>query len=184
MAEDLPSISGPLASGLRDVALELIGPKAIERALDSLPGDVRDHYCTFTAVEWVPIETMEAVFGAIAKETGTNVASLHERVASVSIERTMRTLWRVLLRLTTDAALVSRTPSVFARSYNRGRLVAEVPRSGRGEITLVEWPNVPAWTLRATRIGVATVLGLAGRRDIRVETTPTSTGARYLATWR
>ena len=184
LSSDAPSISGPLASGLRDVVAELVGAKVVERALEGLPSDVRDHYRTFTAVEWVPIETMEAVFTRIARETGTDVASLHERVATVSIERTMRTIWRVLLRFTSDAALVSRTPGVFARSYNRGRLLVEVPRPGRGEIALVDWPNAPAWTLRATRIGVSTVLRLAGRQDVRVDTTTTLTGARYLATWR
>ena len=139
---------------------------------------------TATAIEWMPIVVMEEAFSAIAAEVGTDVASLHERVATVSVERTFRTVWRVLLRLTTDKALVSRTPLVFARSYNRGRLAAEVPRPGRGEITLFDWPNVPAWPQRATRIGIATVLRVAGRSDVRVEMAPTPTGARYVATWR
>ncbi len=34
------------------------------------------------------------------------------------------------------------------------------------------------------RIGIATVLRLAGRNDVRVDFAPTATGARYVATWR
>jgi len=179
-----PSISGPLACGLRDVAAELVGKEVVERALARVPPDARTHYQTATAIEWMPIEVMEQAFTAIAGELGTDVAQLHERVATISIERTFRTVWRVLLRLTTDKALVSRTPGVFARSYNRGRLTVEIPRPGRGEIVLLDWPNVPAWPLRATRIGIATVLRVAGRNDVRVDLTPTPSGARYLATWR
>lgn len=184
MTEAPPSLSGPLACGLRDVAAELVGAEVVERALGRVSDGVRDRYQTATAIEWMPIEVMEAAFSAIASEIGSDVASLHERVATVSVERTFRTVWRVLLRLTTDRALVSRTPSVFARSYNRGRLVAEIPKPGLGEITLHDWPNVPAWPLRATRIGIGTVLRLAGRADVRVEPARTPTGARYVATWR
>lgn len=181
---DVPCISGPLASGLRDVAAELAGSAVVERALLRLPQDARVHYQTSTAVEWMPIDVMEQAFSAIATETGTDVASLHERVATISIERTFRTVWRVLLRLTTDKALISRSPAIFARSYNRGRLLVDIPRANVGEINLVEWPRVPAWPLRATRIGIATVLRVAGRNDVRVETAITPTGARYTATWR
>lgn len=184
MSDAPPSISGPLACGLRDVAAELVGAEVVGRALDRLSAEHRTRYQTATAVEWMPIDVMEEAFSAIAGELETDVASLHERVATVSIERTFRTVWRMLLRLTTDKALVSRTPSVFARSYNRGRLVAEIPRPGRGEITLLDWPNVPPWPQRATRIGIATVLRLAGRNDVRVDLAPTATGARYVATWR
>lgn len=184
MSDAPPSISGPLACGLRDVAAEVVGKEVVAAALERVPVEIRTRYETVTAIEWMPIEVMEAAFAAIAAELGTDVASLHERIATISVERTFRTVWRVLLRLTTDKALVSRTPGVFARSYNRGRLVADIPRPGFGEITLLDWPRVPAWPVRATRIGIATVLRLAGRSDVRVEVATTATGARYVATWR
>lgn len=183
MSGEAPSISGPLASGLREVVREMVGPEAVDMALSELPGDAKEHFRTFTTVEWVPIEVMEAAFAAIARHAGTDVATLHERVARISIERTMRSLWRVLLRFTTDKALISRTPVIFAKSYNRGRLIADIPAPGQGEIELLDWPDAPEWTLRATRIGVATVLGIAGRRDVEVRATRTSGGARYSARW-
>jgi len=184
MGAEPPSLSGPLACGLRDVAVELVGKERVEHALTALPARERERYQTLTAIEWIPIATMEAAFSAIAREVGTDVAELHERVATISIERTFRTFWRLLLKLTTDHALVSRTPTVFARSYNRGRLIADIPEKGRGNIEIVDWPDPPAWTVRATRIGIATVLRLAGRSDVKVDSAPTTTGARYLATWR
>jgi hypothetical protein len=181
--EEPPSVSGALACGLRDVVLELVGKPQIEVALDRVSASHRRRYEGMLPVGWVPIETMEVVFSAIAAELGTTLSDLHTRVARVSIERTMRTLWRMLLRVTTDNALVSRTPTIFARSYNRGRLQAAIPTQGRAEIILVAWPNAPEWPLRATRIGVETVLRLAGRKSVRVTYDRTDDGAAYVATF-
>ncbi len=179
-----PSVSGPLACGLRDVAAELLGAQAVQSALSRVSADNRQRYETLTAVEWVPIEVMETVFVELARDAGVSVGTLHEQVAVISIERTMRTFWRMLLRLTTDRALISRTPVIFSKSYNRGRLEAHIPRPGHGEIVLYDWPDVPPWPVRATRIGVQTVLSIAGRKDVRVQSSRTKTGAHYVASWR
>ncbi len=181
--EEPPSVSGALACGLRDVALELVGGPAVRTALSKVPPAIRRSYEGMTPVGWVPIETMEAVFSAMAAEVGTTVSELHVRVARVSIEKTMKTLWRMLLRVTTDGALVSRTPTIFGRSYNRGRLEAAIPMPGRAEIRLLDWTDVPEWPLRATRIGVETVLRLAGRKNVRVTYERSEDGAVYVATF-
>src|SRR5262245_17973653 len=112
-----PHVSGALACGLRDVVAELVGASVVERALTRVSAEVQSSYQHATAIGWVPIRVLETVFGAIAYETGTTVSELHTRVARTSIDRTFRTFWRVLLRMTTDHALVARTPSIFARSY-------------------------------------------------------------------
>jgi hypothetical protein len=95
----------------------------------------------------------------------------------------MRTVWRLLLRVSSDRALVSRAPVLFAKAYNRGRLEAHFPRPGAGEIHLSEWPNPPEWPLRATRIGIETVLRLAGRRSIQMRVARVDGGALFSARW-
>jgi hypothetical protein len=183
-AEAEPQVSGALACGLREVVGEVVGSPAIDRALARLPADVRLAYHGALPVGWVPIRVMEAVFREIAVEAGTNVADLHVRVARTSIERTFRRFLRMLLKLTTDQALVSRTPVIFARSYDCGRLEAKIAEPGRAVVTLLDWPDAPDWPLRATRVGIETVLGIAGRRDVRVSCSRTSTGAIFFASWR
>src|SRR5690242_15329911 len=113
--EDAPSVSGALACALRDVVLEIAGKEKIAAGLSKAPPRARASYEAMTSVGWVPIDTMETVFSAIAAELDTTVGELHTRVAKISIERTMLTLWRMLLRITTDHALVSRTPTIFGR---------------------------------------------------------------------
>jgi hypothetical protein len=179
-----PRVSGALACGLREVLVDRAGEDAVARALARCDDDIRQRWQNATHVGWVPIEVLERVFGEVAASLGRNVADLHTEVARVSIERTMRTLWRVLLRLTTDQALISRTPVIFAKSYNRGRLLAVIPSSGHAEVNLVEWRNPPEWPLRATRIGIETVLRIAGRNDVEVSYSRTNEGATYAASWR
>jgi hypothetical protein len=120
----------------------------------------------------------------MAAEMRRSVSDLHTEVARLSIERTFRALWRVLLRFTTDEALMSRTPAIFARSYNRGKLESSFPAKGRAVAKLRDWRNAPEWPLRATRIGIETVLVIAGRKDVRVKCTRTDDGAEYSAVWK
>ncbi len=181
--EDRPSVSGVLAVGLRDVAAEIAGAEPVARALGRLAPEHRERYLGMHTMGWVPIELMEAAFGAIAGELGRDVAGFHTEVARLSVARTMRTLWRVLLRFTGERALISRTPVLYARSYNRGRLVADVPEPGRGEIDLLDWPDVPEWPLRAVSVGVATVLEISGRPGAEVAWARTPSGAHFRATW-
>ena len=182
--EDEACVAGALASNLRAVLIELAGKSTVEAVLARLPRDVREDFVSVTPLGWVRISSFERVFGETARELGRSTADLHTEVARLSIERTFRTVWRVLLRLTTDGALISRTPVIFARSYDRGRLRASIPIPGRGEITLEGWPDAPDWPLRATRIGVETVLRIAGRKDVRVSAERAPDGAIFLATWR
>jgi hypothetical protein len=181
---ELPSVSGALACGLRDVLAQVVGADQVDQALATVTPDAAARYRAVSPIGWLPISVLEEVFGKVAQRQGRSIGDLHVEVARTSIERTMRTLWRLLLRLTTDSALISRTPVIYGKSYNRGRLTAEIPAAGRATVTLLDWPNPPEWPLRATQIGIETVLRIAGRDDVDVRYTRTADGALYTATWR
>jgi hypothetical protein len=184
LRRDEPCISGALACSLRGVASDLLGAPTIGRALERVPESLRSAYENATPVGWIPLPVVEAAFSELAVEVDTNLAELHERVARRSIELTIRKFWRVLLRVTTDSALVSRTPSIFARSYNRGKLESRVVSPGRGEVKLYDWPQVPDWPLRGTRVGIEVGLTVAGRRNVQATCSRTSTGAVFIVSWR
>jgi hypothetical protein len=153
-------------------------------ALARVPESVRRDFESITGVGWIPIASMEAVFAEIALQRGQTLAELHEQVARIAVEQTLRTVWRMLLRLTTDNALISRAPSLFARAYNRGRVDASLLASGRGELTLHDWPKAPDWVVRGLRIGTETCLRLAGRSSVRVVSERRPDGAVFHVTWR
>lgn len=180
---DEACVSGALVCSLRDVVCESVGQEAVGRALTRVPDEMRTRYEFATTMGWVPIDTMERVFAAIADEVRRSPDELHESVARRSIERTMQTVWRVLLRLTSDRALVSRAPVLFAKAYNRGRLEASFPKPCLAELRLYDWPDPPAWPLRATRIGIETALRLGNRKNVVVRANRASGGATFTATW-
>src|SRR5829696_3641612 len=107
---DEPCLSGALACSLREVAGDLLGAETVARALERVPSPLRSAYENAVPVGWVPLPVVEITFTELAAEVGSHIAELHERVARRSVELTIRKFWRVLLRVTTDSALVSRTP--------------------------------------------------------------------------
>jgi hypothetical protein len=181
---DTECVSGALATNLRAVITDMIGDDAMRAALGRVPASVRHDFEAVTAMGWVPIASMEAVFAEVARQRGQGVAELHEEVARIGVERTLRTVWRMLLRMTTDHALINRAPVLFTRAYNRGRLEALIPAPGRAQATLYDWPNAPEWVLRGTRIGIETSLRLAGRNQVRVTWERRPYGAFFAVTWR
>ncbi|MET0595149.1 MAG: hypothetical protein ABW133_20785, partial [Polyangiaceae bacterium] len=99
-------------------------------------------------------------------------------------ERTFKTVWRVMLRFTTDAALIARTPVVYSLSRNIGKLTAKVVTPGKSVVTLTEWPGVSPRHVRTLGISIVTVVTLAGRKDATITSTPTPDGAVFQLSWR
>jgi hypothetical protein len=183
-SSDAPSVSGTLVSALLVVARESLGDDVVNAALDRTSSEDSERVRNALPGEWIPIRVVETAFGAIAEVAGRDLPGLHVELARVSVDRAVKSLWRLLLRFTSDEALVMRTPVIFGKAYNRGKLVPSIPSPGRGEVELREWPDVPEWAIRGTRVGIETVLRAAGRKDVRVEGHRTNGGAVYVATWK
>jgi hypothetical protein len=90
----------------------------------------------------------------------------------------------VLLRFTTDQAIVARTPVFYARSFNVGQLSTEMVQPGMARVRLTGWPDVPQLTTIGLMVGIETVLRVAGRADVKMGQHRTQHGAEFLATWR
>ena len=170
--------------GLFEAGHELLGKEVLERGLSAVSPAIRTRVAGAVPGEWIPIASAEETFRSIADAAERDWPALHVELARHTVERAYRTLWRMLLRVSTDSALVSRTPVIFGKSYNRGRLVATVLFSGRGEVELLDWADVPDWPIRGTQAGIETGLRIAGRRNVRVESKRTRTGASFHVTWR
>ena len=154
------------------------GRPLLLRAVERLEPEQQEQVMGVLSVGWVPISTQQALYEALALETGDCAEELHMEMVRRSVEHNMRTLWRLLLRLTSDEALILRGPLLFKKGYRQGTMVAEKIAAGRGRLTVSEWPNMPAISLRGLRVGIETILKLAGRRDVRVKIEPTADGAR------
>jgi len=179
-----PSISGALVSTHIELLGGRFGSDEVIRCIDGLPADVREHLQGVIAAGWVPVKAYDVFYRTFAARVGVDVAELHTDMSRHSVERTFKTMWRLLLRLTSTEALVSRTPVLFSRAYTKGRLRAVMTTPGLAEIELDGWPDVPDIVLRGVRIAIETVLRLSGRSPVRSSVERAPEGAKIRATWK
>jgi hypothetical protein len=99
-------------------------------------------------------------------------------------EKTLRTAWRMLLRVTADNALMRRAPILYSKWRNIGRLETKIVGPGRFEIFLTGWPGMNERSIRSLSVTIETVLRLAGRKTTKVQSQPTADGAKYLIVWQ
>jgi hypothetical protein len=168
----------------RAVIEQRYGRSVYEAALAELGATEREELLGTLAIGWVQISVQEAVYAALSRRLCRPASELHAEVARLSTMRNFATLWRALLRLTTDSALIARAPLLYTRSYAQGRLSAEQTGPGRVRLTVCDWPDIPEFSLRGLRIGIETVLQLAGRQDAVVTSEYAAGGALLRATWR
>ena len=176
-------VTGTSFCAHRDEIEAVYGKDVLQRAVGHLEHAQRHHVMDALPVSLVPISTQQALYEALAAETGARAEQLHVEIVRRSTERVVRTIWRVLLRFTSDEALVSRAPILFRKSFCQGKLVAEKIAPGRARLRVSEWPGMPAFSLRGLRVGIETILTLAGRQDARVRCEATADGATLEANW-
>jgi hypothetical protein len=183
MGETRPSLSGVNVVFVRQLLLEKLGPEGVERVKAAMPPEARQSYFEATAVDWVPVDYVNLMNAKAAEIAGMTVVDFSSTMGRLSVERTLHTLWRILLRFTSDEAIVTRTPVFFSRSFNVGKLATEILAPGMARVRLTEWPEVPQLTLVGVMVGIETVLRVAGRKNVRVNLHRTEHGADFLATW-
>lgn len=179
-------LSGLTVQNSRQSLEEIAGREVVERALAELSPADRDEYLSVGPDSWLPVRIADEVQRAVAREAGIPVGEFAGFVRSFShrsVERMVSTVWKVLLRFTSDKALVERTPDLFSKTYNVGRLSAVVDGPGRGTLVLEDWPGISDEQMIGTAAGIEAVLQTAGRRNVEIRWQRTPSGATYTATW-
>lgn len=179
-----PSTSGTSARDLRWALTELCGAEAVEAGLATLPEEDRRIFEAAPARPWVPLRITTRAVDAIAEAAGEEPEGLADRAVRLATERTMTTVWRVLLRFTSNRALLQRTPLIYGRTRNVGRLSVTALEEGSAELVLSEWPRIPPRQARLLAVNMETLLALAGRREVRCHWKRTDDGAIYRVMWR
>ena len=184
LAAPEPSAAGATIQGLRRALEDIVGVNVVASALKKLPPKVREDFDPVTQMTWVPLTSSNMAVEYIAAEACRNSDDLMDEAVRRTAEQMFRTTWRLLLRFTTDHALIARTPVLYSKWRNIGTLESNLIAHGRSEILLRGWLGVSERNVRTLAVSIETVLRLAGRRAVRIEYTRTADGARYLAFWR
>jgi len=179
----VPSTAGTSVLDLLKSYEEIVGPDVLAAAREKLPAEIRAELDAMTSLSWMPVTSVARVVDQIAAEAKADPEALLDRAVRLATKRTLTTVWRALLKLTTDAALIARTPIFYSKSRNVGRLHARLVARRRAELTLTEWPSISQRHRRTLAISIETIVTLAGRRDVEVSWEPTADGAVYRLTW-
>ncbi len=184
MASDVPLIAGSNLVIARRVARQFVGDEAFDAAVASLTPEERAAYLDSSVLSWVPVALIDAAMEKIARAGRVTAEELVIHVTRVSQEEMLHTIYRILMRVTTDEALIGRTNTFYSKVYDTGRLTSEFPAPGRANVTLHEWPGITPLQLVGLGAGIEATLRCAGRKEARVHGKRTPDGAIYACTWR
>lgn len=179
-----PCIAGPNARVFRECVVELYGAEKLDEALRAVPVEVREEFSLVVVPAWVRLSTMEAVFASLAHLRGATIEAQWEALVRQGAQRWFRTVWRVLLGLSSDAGLISRASMVYGRTRNVGTMTSRVVSPGHAEFELTGAAGLPHHQLRVLGVAMGQILEAAGRKDARFVCEITPQGANYRATWR
>jgi len=177
-----PAIFGAIITSSRQALIETIGSATFDAALRTLPSADAELYRHANALDWVPIRVIQAVVEACGEVAGRDAMALNDEVSRLGARRAFGTFWRAFLRFTSDDALMTRGPMLFAKTYNRGRIRTEFPGPRAARVVL-EWASPPELVVRTLRVAIEELLLAAGRSSVRVITERTPRGADYRCSW-
>jgi hypothetical protein len=174
-----PKIFGGVLLEQRRVMTDLAGKDVFARALSELPDDVRREYDGISILSWCRHSTATEVTQRVGRALGKTPEEWQRLVVRTGIERTLRGVWKVLLRFGSDDALIKRTALFYSKACDRGRLTADQIAAGHVKLTLSEWPDVPELDLVAIAAGIEAVLRVVGRSSVEITWTREPIGAVF-----
>jgi hypothetical protein len=177
-------VAGTRILAMRAVIEGQFGTAPVAKALTRVAPDVRAEYEQISSIAWVRASTDYLVHDAIAAALDREPLAFHEEMLRAAMARSFKTIWRVLLRLTSDEALIARTPSIYRRTRNVGQMVVKANARGSAELALSQFPAIGSRDIRSIGVGLEVVLSLTGRTAARAAARPATDGAIYTVTWR
>ncbi len=176
-------MSGTMIQLFVDGATDELGAEAVARARASLPEETRRTLEHITAVSWVPIAMVEELIEALADAGGLSVNVLRQRVVPPATRKGFHGVWRALLRFTGAEALIRRTPKIYARGRNVGKLEVTEVGHGVAELALTGWPDVPEGQLQSVALSIQTILRMSGRPRAVVSWRSEPGGGGFTVRW-
>lgn len=171
-------VRGLLVRSQRRAMEAMAGLDAVQRAIDALPPAERSAYEEASALSWVPQTAVRGVTRSVAGRLGLTGEQLAAKIVRASVREACSGPWNVLLRLSSDEALIARVASLFARAFDGGRIEATKVDEGV-ELVLRGWPDADRMDLVSLEVGVEATLSSVGR-NASIETHRTPEGARML----
>jgi len=162
---------------------EEVGDAVVDRAREALAPEHQQVLETAVPAAWIPAAILDTFYREIAQQAGRDLEEFYRDVVKRGISQTLRSVWRALLRLTSDRALISRTPIIYSRGHSIGKIEPRITGPGQAEVLLTGWPDMPDLRRLGVAAGVEAVMEVAGRKNVKVTYEGTADGAVYRVRW-
>ena len=149
-------------------------PDAVNRILESLPGDMRDALPNLKTSEWYPREYMVPLMRGIASVKNDNVGSAEDLAnygQAVASEAT-NTFLKILMKLLTPTLFAKKFPEFYARDHKgSGHFEVDIEKVKDGKITIKlvgaeGFDHIGAASVGFFRFGIESISG-PGSVDIK-----------------
>jgi hypothetical protein len=183
MADVVPSVSGISLNHFVGALREIYGPEWVRAGLDRLDAETRMQVEQATALMWVPLEVLRVAVDAWAETGNVSADEITRRGVQLSVRKSFATVWRVLLTVTTDSALIARAPLLWSRTRNVGRIAPEVKSARHARLTLTDYPTRHERQIYSIAVAFEAFFELTGRKPATCKYRRTSDGAVFDVTW-
>lgn len=181
---NVPALSGALYLSTEKVFREVVGEDAVDQAFASLSREQQDVLESAVPAAWIPFSVVDDYYEAIARCAGRDLKELFAEVVRLGVSQTLRSVWKILIRFTTDRALLSRTPVIYGRGHSVGKIKTTIERPGVATVVLSDWPGAPDLRCLGVAVGIQAVMDVAGRKGVSVRYDRTEDGAVYHVRWQ
>lgn len=157
-------IFGAVLLEQRKVLAEIAGDELFDSIVRDLPEDLREEYESLTLLSWCRHTTATEVVVRVGRALGKRPEVFQAEVVRAGVERLFGGIWKVLLRLSSDDALIKRSALLYSKACDRGHMAAESLGPGHVKLTLSEWPDIPDLAIIALAAGIESVLRVVNRK--------------------
>jgi hypothetical protein len=117
-------------------------------------------------LSWCRHTTATEVVVRVGAALGKRPEAFQAEVVRAGVERLFSGIWKVLLKFSSDEALIKRSALLYSKACDRGTMSAESLSPGHVKLTLSEWPEIPDLAIIALAAGIESVLHVVGRRAV------------------
>jgi hypothetical protein len=176
-------LKGVVVRDLHQALVELAGEETMRAVVEGLPAPERQEYQDTPALSWVRIAVVEQVLQSAARHIGRDVAALNRDAARIGADRSVNSLFRLLIKFASPATVLARAAAGYGRAYDRGRLTVRAEGDGRTVVELRGRPGMSALAREGFAIALETVVKHTGASSVRVASVGHQDGADYTVTW-
>ncbi len=161
-------VRGMLVLSQRRLIERKLGHEAVQAGLRELTEAERVEYDNATILSWVPQNAVRTFTRAAAESAGMDPSTLVHDVVRESVEFVCRGPWKVMLKLTSDEALLRRSAMLFSRSFDQGELRISRISANQYRMAVSNWPEAEELDFISLEAGVRAILGVV-QRPARIE---------------